>query len=97
MSKVSLAHFWLSVETEFPHFAKKTVKVLIPFTSTQEGPAICVFWRITEQPVVSGPAVPFIFYVYQFVWAGTGEIPGLIFSPSSPLPPPTCVSAGFLY
>ena len=34
MSKVSLAHFWLSVETEFPHLAKKAVNVLIPFTST---------------------------------------------------------------
>ena len=34
-SKVTLAHFWLSVETEFPHFAQKAVKVLIPFTSTQ--------------------------------------------------------------
>lgn len=34
MSKVSLAHFWLSVETEFPHLSKKAVKVLIPFTST---------------------------------------------------------------
>jgi len=34
MSKVTLAHCWLSVETEFPHLAKKAVKVLIAFTST---------------------------------------------------------------
>ena len=34
MSKVSLAHFWLSVESEFPHLSKKAVKVLIPFTSS---------------------------------------------------------------
>ncbi|KAK0146558.1 Zinc finger BED domain-containing protein 5 [Merluccius polli] len=34
MSEVSLAHFLLSVETEFPHLTKKAVKVFIPFTST---------------------------------------------------------------
>ncbi|XP_073337223.1 zinc finger BED domain-containing protein 5-like [Pagrus major] len=34
MSEVSLAHFWLSVETKFPHLTKKAVKVFIPFTST---------------------------------------------------------------
>ncbi|KAM3835905.1 zinc finger BED domain-containing protein 5-like [Diretmus argenteus] len=34
MSEVSLAHFWLSVEAEFPHLTKKAVKVFIPFTST---------------------------------------------------------------
>ena len=34
MSEVSLAHFWLSVQTEFPQLAKKPVKVFIPFTST---------------------------------------------------------------
>nr|XP_033506785.1 zinc finger BED domain-containing protein 5-like [Epinephelus lanceolatus] len=34
MGEVSLAHFWLSVETEFPHLTKKAVKVFIPFTST---------------------------------------------------------------
>ncbi|XP_053170201.1 zinc finger BED domain-containing protein 5-like [Scomber japonicus] len=34
MSEGSLAHFWLSVETEFPHLTKKAVKVFIPFTST---------------------------------------------------------------
>ncbi|XP_060780911.1 zinc finger BED domain-containing protein 5-like [Neoarius graeffei] len=33
-SEVSLAHFWLSVETEFPHLSKKALQVLIPFTST---------------------------------------------------------------
>ena len=33
-SEVTLAHFWLSVETEFLHLAKQAVKVLIPFTST---------------------------------------------------------------
>ena len=34
ISEVSLAHFWLSVETEFPHLTKKAVKVFIPFIST---------------------------------------------------------------
>lgn len=34
MSEVSLAHFWLSVETEFPHLTKMAMKVFIPFTST---------------------------------------------------------------
>ncbi|KAF7643439.1 hypothetical protein LDENG_00239370 [Lucifuga dentata] len=34
MSEVSLAHFWLYVETELPQLYKKAMKVLIPFTST---------------------------------------------------------------
>ncbi|XP_032376013.1 zinc finger BED domain-containing protein 5-like [Etheostoma spectabile] len=34
MSDVSLAHFWLSVGTEFPQLSTKAVNVLIPFTST---------------------------------------------------------------
>ncbi|XP_061587400.1 zinc finger BED domain-containing protein 5-like [Cololabis saira] len=34
MREVSLAQFWLSVETEFPHLTNKAVKVFIPFTST---------------------------------------------------------------
>ncbi|XP_022597516.1 zinc finger BED domain-containing protein 5-like [Seriola dumerili] len=36
MGEVSLAHFWLSVETEFLHLTKKAVKVFIPFTSTYQ-------------------------------------------------------------
>ena len=34
MSEVSLEHFWLSVETEFPHLSKKAIQVLLPFTYT---------------------------------------------------------------
>jgi hypothetical protein len=34
MTEVSLAHFWLSVKTEFPHLSKKAMQVLLPFTST---------------------------------------------------------------
>lgn len=34
MSEVSLAHFWLSVETKFPHLSKKALQVLILFTSS---------------------------------------------------------------
>ena len=32
--EVSLAHFWLSVETEFPSLSIRAMQVLIPFTST---------------------------------------------------------------
>ena len=32
--EVSLAHFWLSVETEFPSLSVKAMQVLIPFLST---------------------------------------------------------------
>lgn len=34
MREVSLAHFWLSVETEFPSLSIRAIKALIPFTST---------------------------------------------------------------
>ena len=61
MSKVSLAHFWLSVETEFSQLAKKAVKVLIPFTSTQGRTGhLCVLENhrtAGRQRSVSGPSV----------------------------------------
>lgn len=32
MLEVSLAHFWLSVETEFPSLSTRAIKVLIPLS-----------------------------------------------------------------